>query len=175
MTPPPKTSPHDEWFEIVDEHGSVIGCARRAACHRNPALLHRVVHVLVLNSSGALYLQKRSPTKDVQPGKWDTSVGGHVNLRESLDAAAQRELAEELGIHNVPLHRLYSYIWESNIERELVTTYLCRYDATPTPDPHEIEQGRWWHPDEIHSALGTGVFTPNFEHEWHRFLAAYKP
>lgn len=163
------TSHANEWFEIVSEDGTVIGCATRAACHRNPALLHRVVHVLVMNSRGELYLQKRAANKDVQPGKWDTSVGGHVNLREDLDAAARRELTEELGIRNVPFQRLYSYIWQSDIERELVTTYLCRYDGPCTPDPHEIEEGRWWSPNEINAALGSGIFTPNFEHEWHRF------
>jgi len=159
---------HDEWFEIVREDGMAIGCARRAACHGNPALLHRVVHVCVVNARGDLYLQKRASTKDVQPGKWDTSVGGHVNLGEAVDAAALRELREELGVHSVPLARLYAYVWRSEIESELVTTYRCRYDGACRPDPGEIEEGRWWTAEEIETALGTNVFTANFEHEWER-------
>jgi len=161
-----------EWFEIVGEDGTVIGCARRTACHGNPALLHRVVHVLVVNTRGEVYLQKRARNKDVQPGKWDTSVGGHVNLGEDVDCAAQRELAEELGVRGVHLERLYSYIWESDIERELVTTYQCCYDGECVPDKEEIEEGRWWRPEEIRAALGSGVFTPNFEHEWTRYTAS---
>lgn len=159
----------DEWFEIVTEAGEVIGCARRRACHGNPALLHRVVHVLVVNARGEVYLQKRARTKDVQPGKWDTSVGGHVNLGEDVDTAARRELAEELGVEGVLLKRLYAYVWESPIERELVTTYESQYDGACVVDPHEIDEGRWWRREEIEHALGSGVFTPNFEHEWGRY------
>ena len=73
-------SPPEEWFPIVDEDGNTIGTALRSVCHDGKSmLLHPVVHLHFFNSKGELYLQKRSMSKDIQPGKWDTSVGGHVN------------------------------------------------------------------------------------------------
>ena len=160
-----------EWFDIITPNGESLGCATRALCHRCPALLHRVVHVLVCNRSGDLYLQKRSPAKDIQPGRWDSSAGGHVDHRESIPAAAARELREELGIAAAPLVFLYSYIWTSDRERELVATFACRFDGCCYPDPVEIEQGRWWSPAEIEAGLSSGTFTPNFIEEYRRFSA----
>ena len=90
--------PKEEIFDLVDDDDRVIGRATRNEVHGNPKLLHRVVHVLVFDSLGRLYLQKRADDKDVQPGKWDTSVGGHVDAGEDRETAALRELSEELGI-----------------------------------------------------------------------------
>ena len=81
----------EEMFEIVNEEGLVIGLAPRSECHGNPQLLHQVAHVLVLNSKSELCLQLRPSHKDVQPDKWDTSVGGHVDPGESVLEAAIRE------------------------------------------------------------------------------------
>src|SRR3990172_7021722 len=88
----------DETLEVVDKDGNVLGLAKRSEIHGNPSLVHRVVHVLVFNSKGDLLLQKRSMNKDVAPGTWDTSVGGHVNPGEDIPEAARREMKEELGI-----------------------------------------------------------------------------
>ncbi|MDI6780579.1 MAG: NUDIX domain-containing protein [bacterium] len=159
----------EELFEIVDEQGNVIGQALRGECHRNPCLLHRVSHVLVFNSQGSLYLQKRSINKDIQPGKWDTSVGGHLNPGETHEEAGIREMAEELGIQNTALTYLYDYIWRSNCESELVRTFMTVYDGKITYSPDEIETGRFWTHDEIKHNLNKGVFTPNFEVEYERY------
>ena len=81
-----------ELLEIVDSEGKVIGIAPRFQIHGNPSLMHRVIHILLFNKKGELLLQKRSMDKDVAPGKWDTSVGGHVDPGEELPAAAAREM-----------------------------------------------------------------------------------
>ena len=88
----------DELFPIIDEDGNVIGKATRRECHSGSMLLHPVVHLHVFNSKGELYLQKRSLSKDIQPGKWDTAVGGHVDYGEEIETALRREAREELGI-----------------------------------------------------------------------------
>ena len=67
-----------EYFDVVTEEGQVVGKASREECHGDPSLIHRAVHVIICNSRGDILLQKRSPAKKIQPGKWDTSVGGHV-------------------------------------------------------------------------------------------------
>jgi isopentenyldiphosphate isomerase len=159
-----------EYFDLIDDDGRIIGRATREECHRNPALVHRVAHVLVLNRRGELYLQKRAASKDVQPDKWDTSVGGHLALGEDYDDAATRELREELGVNGVALEGpLYEYRMRSAIETEAVRTYRIFHDGPIAWDPVEISDGRFWTFAEIDAALGTGVFTPNFEEELGRY------
>lgn len=156
----------EEIFDILDENGVIIGSAAREKCHGGTFFLHGVVHVLVFNSSGDLIMQKRSLSKDIQPGKWDTSVGGHINSGETLDEALQRETVEELGISGAIFEHLYRYIMTSEIERELVTTYRCIWDGEVTYHPEEIDAVRPFTPKEIEESLGTNLFTPNFEEEW---------
>lgn len=66
----------EEVFPIVNEQGETIGSATRKECHFGSFRLHPVVHLHIFNSQGELYLQKRNMNKDIQPGKWDTAVGG---------------------------------------------------------------------------------------------------
>ena len=83
---------NEEWFPVVDTSGKVIGKAPRSVCHDGKSmLLHPVVHLHIFNKRGLLYLQKRSVRKDIQPGKWDTSVGGHISFGEDLETALNRE------------------------------------------------------------------------------------
>ena len=87
----------EEIFPLVDEEGTVVGKATRGECHNGSRLLHAVVHLHVFNSAGEVYLQKRPEWKDIQPGKWDTAVGGHIDYGETPKAALRREVREELG------------------------------------------------------------------------------
>lgn len=161
----------NEIFDIVDAFDRVIGQAPRSQCHGDPSLVHRVAHVLVFNDHGQLLLQKRAMNKDVQPGKWDTSVGGHLDPGESYFEAARREMAEELGIREEPLTFLYHSRIRNEFEAENVATYLARYHGTIRFNPDEIDEVRCWTAEEIEAALGSGVFTPNFEEEWGMFQA----
>lgn len=163
-----------EFFTLVDEQGTPIGCATRAACHRNPALLHRVVHVLVRDAAGRLYLQKRARHKDIQPGKWDTSVGGHVQPGETTEQAARREMGEELGIHEqLPLVYRHEYLWRSAVESEYVTTYACVFAGDPQPAPDEIDEGCWWTVAEM--AARSAELTPNCREELRRYHGELQP
>ena len=87
---------NEERFPIVDEEGHVTGSATRGECHNGSRLLHPVVHLHVFNSRGEVYLQKRPGWKDIQPGKWDTAVGGHMDFGETPEQALKREVREEL-------------------------------------------------------------------------------
>lgn len=159
-----------EIFPVVDEDGRVIGSATRGECHSGSKLLHPVVHLHVFNSQGCLYLQRRPEWKDIQPGKWDTAVGGHVALGENVEAALQREASEELGISGFSPVMLGSYVFESDRERELVYVYKTVYGGEVMPDAGELDGGRFWTPQEIMENIGKGVFTPNFEGEIERVL-----
>lgn len=165
---PLHAEPPDELLEVIDAAGRVLGLRRRAEIHGDPSLDHRAVHVLVHNAAGALLLQKRSLHKRVQPGCWDTSVGGHVDPGESYEEAALRELGEELGI-NLPsasaLEHRHDYVWRSPIETEHVRTFALVHEGPFTPSPVEIDALRFFTRDELRRAIGSGALTPNLEHE----------
>ncbi len=88
----------DELFDVVNDNDVPVSTATRARVHAEN-LLHRAVHIFVLNKNGDLYLQKRSLRKDKNPGVWDSSVSGHLDAGEEYLPAAIRELGEEIGIH----------------------------------------------------------------------------
>lgn len=155
---------NQELFPVVDEQGNITGSATRGECHNGSKLLHPVVHLHVFNSQGQLYLQKRPEWKDIQPGKWDTAVGGHVDLGESVEQALQREAREELGIEDFTPQPITHYVFESARERELVFTFRTVYDGPIRPSD-ELDDGRFWSIDEIKQNIGRGIFTPNFEGE----------
>jgi isopentenyldiphosphate isomerase len=161
------SSPSEEIFPIVDEDGKTIGEAPRSVCHNGKSmLLHPVVHLHLFNSKGELFLQKRSHAKDIQPGKWDTSVGGHVDLGEKTETALLREAFEELGLTGFKPEFLGRYIWKSSREKELVNSYSTTFDIPPVINRDEIEEGRFWTVKEITDSLGKDIFTANFEHEF---------
>jgi isopentenyldiphosphate isomerase len=156
----------EELFPLVDEQGTVIGKATRSECHGGTFWLHPVVHLHIINSAGALFLQKRVMNKDTQPGKWDTSVGGHVSYGETVEQALQREVFEEIGIQQYLPVFLTRYVWQSSVEKELVNVFYTRYDGPFLIDPIEIDTARFWTIHEIQQQIGQGLFTPNFEHEF---------
>ena len=155
-----------EYFPTVDELGRVTGKATRSECHGGSKILHPVVHLHIFNSEGCLYLQKRADHKDIQPGKWDTAVGGHVDYGEVPLEALYRESREELGVCGFDASLMFRYVFESAVEREMVYSYRTVYDGPVTPDCDEVPEGRFWRIDEIRAWLGKGVFTPNFEYEF---------
>lgn len=161
-----------ERLPLVDESGRVTGCATRGECHGGSMLLHPVVHLHVYDPDGRLFLQKRPDWKDIQPGRWDTAVGGHVDWGESVEAALVREAREKLDLDisagssaAAGVEYLCSYVFESARERELINVYRLRTKETPVPSA-ELDGGRFWTDDEIQCAIGKGVLTPNFENEY---------
>lgn len=161
---------YNELLPIVDENGNTIGKTTRSEAHGPKRPLHPVVHLHLFNSQGKLYLQRRPLWKDVQPGKWDTATGGHVGYGESISNALMREVSEELGITGYTPSFLGKYVFESNVERELVHVFSTTFDGELHPNDEELDGGRFWLPQEINDAMGKGVLTPNFESEYRRFF-----
>ena len=157
-----------EIFPVVDESGQVIGSATRGECHNGSRLLHPVVHLHIFNSVGDIYLQKRPEWKDIQPDKWDTAVGGHMDYGETPEEALYREVREELGITDFVPEFIEKYVFDSKRERELVYVNRTIYDGPICPSSTELNGGRFWTMREINEAIGQGIFTPNFESEFQR-------
>ncbi len=161
---------HQELFPIVDEQGNVVGSATRGQCHNGSRLLHPVVHLHVFNSQGEVYLQKRPAWKDIQPSKWDTAVGGHMDYGETPEEALQREAREELGINDFIPQRVGQYVYDSNVERELVYVNRTTFDGPVSPSDEELDGGRFWSLDELRQVMGKNILTPNFESEFCRYF-----
>lgn len=159
-----------ELFPVVDEEGNVIGKIARGQAHDGTKILHPVVHLHVFNSDGDLYLQHRPAWKDIQPDKWDTATGGHVDYGEEIPDALRREVREELGIVDFTPEFITKYVFEGLRERELVYVYRTVYDGLVSPSESELAGGRFWSRQEILDNIGQGVFTPNFEDEYQRLF-----
>lgn len=159
-----------EIFPIVDTDGHVVGQITRGHAHDGCKVLHPVVHLHVFNSKGELYLQQRPHWKDIQPDKWDTACGGHVDYGETVEEALMREVREELGMTDYTPVYMAHYVFESRREKELVWVYVTCYDGEICPDKNELNGGRFWSLHDIEINMGKGIFTPNFESEYKKVL-----
>lgn len=155
-----------EYFPVVEPNGLVIGRSSREYCHSGAKPLHPVVHLHIIDRFSRIYLQKRPLTKKIQPGKWDTAVGGHVAYGEQLIEALYREASEELGFSEFNPISILTYEFESEIEKELINVYAAVGSFELYPDPEELDGGRWWELKEIDDNINEGVFTPNFVSEF---------
>ncbi len=164
----------DERLEIVNKNGTTIGCAPRSEIHRNPSMIHKVVHILVFNEHGELLLQKRSASKDIAPEKWDTSVGGHVCPAEDIHNAAKREMHEELGLISTELTFLYSYIYSTGYETEMVYTFSCVHNGPFSFNKEEIDAVKFLNLNVVKNLIGTDTLSGHFECELTHYLLHIK-
>lgn len=162
-----------ELFPLVDPDGNVIGSITRGEAHNGSMKLHPVVHLHVLNDKGELYLQKRPNWKDIQPDKWDTACGGHIDYGETVEEALRREVKEELGIVDYNPQLIMRYVFQSHVEREYVNVFVTTFDGIIHPNKDELADGRFWTSNEIQANMGHGVFTPNFESEYKKVLVPH--
>lgn len=132
----------EELLPVVNENDEVQGVLKRGDIHAL-GLLHRAVHVLVFDSEGRLYLQRRSAHKDTHPGKWTTSASGHVDPEEDYAEAASRELDEELGL-SLPLEEVGQIAACPRTENEFTRVFRAISKQEPRPNPAEIVEGRWF-------------------------------
>ncbi len=160
----------DEIFDVCDANDNVIGQAARSEVHAQ-GLLHRAVHMWVFRSDGRLLLHYRSATKDEYPHCYTSSASGHVDAGESYDAAAVREMREELDLE-APLTRLVRLPAGPETANEHTVLYQCETDKPVTPDPGEIERIEWRTLDEIAAIVDATpeMFTPPFRSlfAWYR-------
>jgi len=161
-----KADNEEEILPIVDDECRVIGKAPRHLCHSDRTLMHPVVHLHVFDKNGNLYLQKRSLAKRIQPGKWDTAVGGHIAYGEDVCVALEREAREEIGLIGFSPVAITHYKWQSAVESEMINVFVALASGSLITKNNEIDDARFWPMDEIRQNIGKGVFTPNFEKEF---------
>ena len=153
-------NPSDEIVAIVDEQNNVIGSTprREMRAHR---MLHRSTYILVFNSQGQIYVQKRTMTKDVFPGYFDPATGGVVLAGESYEVSARRELEEEMGIRDVPLTQLFDFYFADERSRVWGRAFSCTYDGKIVPQVEEVEYVEMMTIDDILRRAATEQFTPD--------------
>ena len=165
----------EEWFDVVDRSDRVIDRASREEVHRN-GLLHRSAHLLVFDGSGRVLLQKRSMVKDRFPGRWDSSVSGHVDSGESYDQCIVREAMEEIGIRLAATpERLFKVDACDETDQEFSWVYRTYSEGPFAPNEEEISEIRWFTGDEVSHLVKTDPesVSPSFALIWSKFLKEY--
>ena len=168
-------APESEQLILVDPTDREVGYLGKSACHAGSGILHRAFSLLIFNERGELLLQQRGAGKRLWPLYWSNSCCSHPRRSESLEAATQRRLREELGM-SCPLQYLFKFQYQARFdaeggEQELCSVYIGRCSGPVTSDPREIHAWRWISPAALQAELAaTGVekFTPWFRMEWER-------
>jgi len=159
------TDDEHEILDVVDADDLVVGSMERGEIHRK-RLFHRSVHVFLLDEAGRIYLQKRSFEKLEHPGKWDSSASGHVDSGEFYQEAAGRELEEEIGVKASPEPVLTVRASEQTGMEHSMLFHVQRSatDPDPSPNPSEIQEGRFFETGEIEAGIAREpeTFSPSF-------------
>ena len=167
----------DDLFDIVDERDAVIGTERRAVVH-GQGLRHRAVHILLQNGKGEIFLQRRSPKKDMNPDCWDSSCSGHVDSGEDYDFSAVRELGEELGIAVAPggIERVVKIEACRQTGHEFVWVYRGKHEGPFVLHPEEISDGRFWTVADLERGIAQQPreFSPAFRYIWSLVAGRFK-
>ena len=129
-----------EKINIIDKKGKVIGVEERKTAIKK-RLLHRIIGIMIFDSSEKLLIQKRSKKMDLYPDYWTLSVTGHVLAGEEPMVAAVREAREELGIDVKKNHliKLTEFIVNTPEEYALATIYYYEYNTKPVIDREEVQ------------------------------------
>lgn len=163
----------EEYQDLIDEKDNIIGKAPRKEIVKK-GLLHRAVAVVVLNSKEELYMQKRSQNKILFPGRWGIGAGGGVDLGESYEGAAKRELEEELGISDVDLEYLFDFSYRSERLNNICKIYKCVYAGKIKIQKYEIEEGGFKTIKEIKQMIKEGVICPDDAQIIEKYLESIK-
>jgi len=165
------TDPQHELLDVVDENNVVISAATRGEIHAK-GWRHRACHIIVFNTTGQVFVQRRSLSKDSGAGLWDSSSAGHVDSGEAYAACAVREVEEELGLVVSPAELVEKFLLPANAnsEMEFAQIYTLVTNEQPTPDETEIMDSRWCEPTELDAWMerSPAEFTFVFRDIWQR-------
>jgi isopentenyl-diphosphate delta-isomerase len=167
---------------LVDAADRNVGYLSKALCHEGRGVLHRAFSLLIFNDYGELLIQQRSRAKRLWPLYWSNSCCSHPRGAETLEAATQRRLREELGI-SCPLQYLFKFQYRAQFdatgaEHELCSVYIGRSGEKIKINSDEILDWRWISPEALQREIamqGGESFTPWFMLEWVQIWRDHRP
>ena len=124
---------------------------------------HLVVHVGVFNSNGDMLVQQRQSFKEGWPNMWDITAGGSATKGDTSQAAAERELFEEIGL-KLDLHSLRPHM-TINYNHSFHDVYLIEKEVDLKElslQQEEVQQVKWASKDEILSMIERREFVPYY-------------
>ncbi len=160
--------PGAEMVDVVDGDDRVIAQVTRAEMRRRN-LTHRAVYVLVSNRAGALFVHRRTETKDVFPGYWDVAIGGVVGAGEDYRTAAVRELSEELGVDGAALEDGGPMRYADTATRIVGRVFVARLEGPFVLQAEEIVEGRFMATAEVERLIAGERCCPDGVHVWRAY------
>ncbi len=157
-----------EKVEVIDNNFNVLRVVPRSQAIKEN-LRHKIALIIVKNSKGQIYITQINRTKKTFPLKWATGAGGAVNVGETFDNAAKRELKEELGVA-VPIKFLFDFDYESDINTYKAKVYLAIYDGKISPNKKECETGKWVSKEELERYIEKELLCPGMTLFMQKFL-----
>jgi isopentenyldiphosphate isomerase len=151
--------PDQELVDVIDDDGRTIATVPRREV-RARRLPHRCVYVLVFNHQGDVFIHLRTPSKDVYPSHWDVTVGGVLAAGESFDAAARREMQEELGV-DVECELLFPFRYADAVTTVQAMVYRASHDGPFRLQPEEIVRGEFVRSGDVRQRSAAAQFCPD--------------
>ena len=120
-----------------------------------------VVHICIFDTRGRMLIQHRQPFKKGWSNMWDISVGGCAVAGDSSQAAAEREVREELGLDLdlAGVRPCLCIYWQHGFDDFYVVTRDVDIAALKL-QPEEVQEARWATCEEILRMIDDGTFIP---------------
>ena len=153
-----------ELWDVYDKDRIKTGKSMVRGAEFEPDSYHMVVHVCIFNSRGEMLIQQRQPFKEGFPNMWDVTVGGSATMGDSSQTAAEREVAEEIGL-KLNLQKVRPYM-TVNFDKGFDDFYLIEQDVdidTLTLQESEVQRVKWATMDEIFAMIDSGEFIPYYK------------
>jgi isopentenyldiphosphate isomerase len=154
----------EEMLYHVNENDEVLGKISRDEAH-SKILLHRTGMVFLINKSGKVLINRRSPIKKIFPSCYDSSVSFHVTYGESYKIAAKRETEEEIKII-APLKYIGKFIHKNLPEYQIVSVFICLTDESPIIDLEEFSCQKFCSRIEAENIIKKYKITPWLRDGW---------
>ncbi len=154
-----------EFLPIVNEEGEIIGKASREECHRNPSLIYPIIRLHLFNKENQILLQRRSLKSDIEPGKWDAAVAGHIKFDEKIEDAVKRESKEELNIEINEFQLLHKRLFKAKTSTALMFVFIGLQNEFPNANLKEVEEVRFFTIQQIHSLIRDSKASIGLEQE----------
>ncbi|TRZ52261.1 NUDIX domain-containing protein, partial [bacterium] len=163
-----------ELFDIVNDDNLPLGMTKpRTVVHEEMKDWHRVTHIWIANESNQILCQHRSPTKDKNPGKWQSFFGGHLKVGQSYEANAVSELLEELGLNIKSEQLIPLYVRKSESQKHFAQVYLVKRRGG-LKDFHfndrEVAQVKWYSLEDLERAIFQGQFCNSMDNKVKEYL-----